>query len=135
MLSPLVFNVSFAAILLVVWEKLSENADILADLAHLQEQPSKAAPETALECVRRAIWAGAVRGRRVHHVAVAARDGADDGGLRRNFRLIWSGHLREQDGGHVRADSTFTGNEGSLQRHGAAVPPDNTLQLFKRRRH
>ena len=58
MLSPLVFNVSFAAILLVAWKKFSENADILADLAHLQEQSSKAAPETALECVRRAIWGG-----------------------------------------------------------------------------
>ena len=27
-----------------------------ADLVHLQEQPSKIGPETALECVRCAIW-------------------------------------------------------------------------------
>ena len=29
---------------------------MLADLIHLQEQPSRVGPETALECVRRAIW-------------------------------------------------------------------------------
>ena len=37
-------------------ERFSEDADILADFAHLQEQPSKVGPETALECVRCALW-------------------------------------------------------------------------------
>ena len=55
-LSPLLFNVFFAAILFVVQERFSKDAGILADLIHLQEQPSKVGPETALECVRRAIW-------------------------------------------------------------------------------
>ena len=55
-LSPLLFNVFFAAILLVVLERFSKNAGILADLLHLQEQPSNVGPETALECVRRAVW-------------------------------------------------------------------------------
>ena len=55
-LSPLLFNVFFAAILCVVLERFSKDASILADLIHLQEQPSKVGPETALECVRRAIW-------------------------------------------------------------------------------
>ena len=55
-LSPLLFNVFFTAIFLVVLERLSKDAGILADLTHLQEQPSKVGPETALECVRRAIW-------------------------------------------------------------------------------
>ena len=54
-LSPLLFNVLFAAILLVALERLSEDADTLVDLVHLQEQPSKVGPETALECVGRAI--------------------------------------------------------------------------------
>ena len=44
---PLLFNVFFAAILLVALERLSEDADTLADLAHLQEQPSKVGSETA----------------------------------------------------------------------------------------
>ena len=55
-LSPLLFNVFFAAVLFVVLERFSKDAGILADLIHLQEQPSKVGPETALECVRRAIW-------------------------------------------------------------------------------
>ena len=55
-LSPLLFNVLFAAILLVELVKFSKDAGLLADLIHLQEQPSKVGPEPALECVRRAIW-------------------------------------------------------------------------------
>ena len=46
----------FAAILLVALERFSEDADILADFAHRQEQPMNVSPEMALECVRRAIW-------------------------------------------------------------------------------
>ena len=55
-LSPLLFNVFFAAILRIVLERFSKDAGILADLVHLHEQPSKVGPETALGCVRRAIW-------------------------------------------------------------------------------
>ena len=55
-LSPLMFNVFFAAILRIVLERFSKDAGILADLVHLHEQPSKVRPEMALECVRRAIW-------------------------------------------------------------------------------
>ena len=50
------FNVFFAAILRFVLVRFSKDASILADLIHLQKQPSKVGPETALECVRRAIW-------------------------------------------------------------------------------
>ena len=55
-ISPLLFNAFFAAMLLVVQERFSKDAGILADIIHLQEHPSKVGPETALECVRRAIW-------------------------------------------------------------------------------
>ena len=55
-LSPLLFNVFFAAILFVALVRFSKDAGILADLTHLLEQPSKVGPKTALEYVRRAIW-------------------------------------------------------------------------------
>ena len=55
-LSTLLFNVFFLQYSRVVLERFSKDASILADLIHLQEQPSKVGPETALECVRRAIW-------------------------------------------------------------------------------
>ena len=56
LLSPLLFNVFFAAILLVALDRFSKDAGLLADLIHLKEQPSKVGPETALECMRRIIW-------------------------------------------------------------------------------
>ena len=55
-LSPLLFNVFFAAILLVAQEGFSKDAGILADLIHLQEQPLNVGPETTLECARHATW-------------------------------------------------------------------------------
>ena len=42
--SPPLFNVFFAAILLVAQERFSENADILTDLVRLQEQPLNVGP-------------------------------------------------------------------------------------------
>ena len=54
-LFPLLFNVFFVAILLVALVIFSKDTGILADLIHLQEQPSKVGLETALECVRRSI--------------------------------------------------------------------------------
>ena len=41
--------------LLVALKRFSEDADTLADLAHLQEQSSKIGPNTALEYARRPI--------------------------------------------------------------------------------
>ena len=53
-LSPLLFSI-FADALLVALQRFSEDSDILADLVHVQEQPAKVGPETALECIRHAV--------------------------------------------------------------------------------
>ena len=55
-LSSLLFNIVFVAILLVTLQRFSEDPEILAGLVYLQEQPAKVEPETAMECVRRAVW-------------------------------------------------------------------------------
>ena len=68
----------------------------------------------------------------MNRVAVAARAGADDGGLCRSLRHIWFDHVTEHDGDYLHADSACTGNEDSLQRHGATVPLDKNLHLFER---
>ena len=49
---PLLFNVFFVVkpLVALLTKRFGENADILSDLAHLQEQPSKIGPGTALEC-------------------------------------------------------------------------------------
>ena len=81
-LSPLLFNVFFAAILRVVLERFSKDAGILADLIHLHEQPSKVGPETALECVRRAIWGMLY----ADHVCIVSRS---PGGLGRMMAVFF----------------------------------------------
>ena len=53
---PVAVQHFFAAMLLDVLQRFSEDADILADLVHLKEQSGKVGPETALEYVRRAVW-------------------------------------------------------------------------------
>ena len=55
-LSPLLFNIFIAAVLTVALQKFSEDADILAELVHLQEQPGEIRTESPIECVRRAVW-------------------------------------------------------------------------------
>ena len=46
----------FAAVLLVTAQRFSEDSDILADLVNFREQPARVMPETAMECVRSAVW-------------------------------------------------------------------------------
>ena len=55
-LSALLFNIFFAAVLTVVLQRLSEEPAILAELVHLKEQPTSMGPEPAMDYVRRAVW-------------------------------------------------------------------------------
>ena len=54
--SPLLFNIFFAALLTVVLQSFSEDTVILAELVHLKEPPTSKGPEPAIDCVRRAVW-------------------------------------------------------------------------------
>ena len=56
MLSPLLFNILFAAVLNVVLQRFSEEPAILAELVHLKESPTSMGPEPAMDYVRRAVW-------------------------------------------------------------------------------
>ena len=53
-LSPLLFDIFFAAVLTVVLQRFSEEPAILAELVHVKE-PSMG-PEPAMDYVRRAVW-------------------------------------------------------------------------------
>ena len=55
-LSPLLFNIFFAAVLTVVLQRFSEEPAILAELVHLKEPPTSLRPEPAMDYVRRAVW-------------------------------------------------------------------------------
>ena len=55
-LSPLLFNIFFAAVLNVVLKRFSEEPAILAELVHLKEPSTSKGPEPAMDYVRRAVW-------------------------------------------------------------------------------
>ena len=56
MLSPLLFNIFFVAVLNVVLQRFSEEPAILAELVHLKEPSMSMGPEPAMDYVRRAVW-------------------------------------------------------------------------------
>ena len=55
-LSPLLFNIFFAAVLNVALQRFSEEPAILAELVHLKEPSTSMGPEPAMDYVRRAVW-------------------------------------------------------------------------------
>ena len=55
-LSPLLFNIFFAAVLNVVLQRFSEEPAILAELVHLKEPSTSMGLEPAMDYVRRAVW-------------------------------------------------------------------------------
>ena len=55
-LSPLTFNIFFAAVQTVVLQRFSEDTVILAKLGHLNEPPASMGPQPAMDYVRRAVW-------------------------------------------------------------------------------
>ena len=56
MLSSLLFNIFFAAVLTVVFQRFSEDTVILGELMHLKEPTTSMGPEPAMDYVRRAVW-------------------------------------------------------------------------------
>ena len=56
MLSPLSFNIFFAAVLNVVLQSFSEIMVIFTKIMHLKEPPTSMGVKPAMDCVRRAMW-------------------------------------------------------------------------------
>ena len=55
-LSPVVFNIFFAAVLNVVLQRFSEEPTILAEVVHLKEPSTSMGPKQAMDYVCRAVW-------------------------------------------------------------------------------
>ena len=55
-LSPLLFNIFFAAVRNVVLQIFSEDPAILVELVHLKEPSTSIGPEPAMDYVRCAVW-------------------------------------------------------------------------------
>ena len=54
--SSLLFNIFFAAVLNVALQRFSQDMVILAKLVHLMEPPTSMGPEPAMDYVHRAVW-------------------------------------------------------------------------------
>ena len=55
-LSPLLFNILFAAVLTVVLQRFSEDTVIVAELVHLKKPPTSVGPEPAMNYVHHVVW-------------------------------------------------------------------------------
>ena len=55
-LSPLLFNIFFTAMLIVALQRIREELAILAELVHLKEPPKSMRQEPAMDYVCRALW-------------------------------------------------------------------------------
>ena len=55
-LSPLLFNIFFAAVFTVVLQRFSEDTVILAELVHLKGPPTSMGSEPAIDYVCRVVW-------------------------------------------------------------------------------
>ena len=56
-LSPLLVNIFFAAVLTVVLQRFREEPAILVELVHLKQPPTSMGPEPAMDYVHRTVWA------------------------------------------------------------------------------
>ena len=55
-LSPILFNIFFAAVLNIVLQRFSEDPAILAELVHLKEPSTSMGPELAMDYFCRVVW-------------------------------------------------------------------------------
>ena len=56
MLSPLLFNIFFAAVLTVVLQRFSKDTVIPAELVYLKKSPTLMGPELAMDSVHCTVW-------------------------------------------------------------------------------
>ena len=55
-LSPLLCNPFFTAVLTAILQRFSENTVIFPELVHLKEPPTSMGPESAIDYVNHAVW-------------------------------------------------------------------------------
>ena len=127
MLSPLLFNIFFEAALLVVLQRFSEDQHILADIVNLQEQPAKVGPETAMECVRHAVWG-------MLYADDACIVSRSPQGLERMIATLVDvidafGPTGEKNGNYELADPACPCNANIIHHYGATIPSDDFLCL------
>ena len=117
-LSPLLFNIFFVAVLTVALQRFSEDPAILAELVHLKEPPTSMGPEPAMDYVRRA-------GRGMLYADDACIVGSHRGGLP-SLRV---NRVGEEDRDRVHASTAHTADNGASRSGRANVQTGAILHL------
>ena len=130
-LSPLLFNIFFAAVLNVVLRRFSEEPAILAELVHLKE-PSTSWDRSRLR-TSFAVWYGACC-TRMTPLAITAGAHSDDGSYRRSLPSIRVNVVVEEHGDHVYTPTAYTADDGANRSTRANLQTGTILQLPMGRR-
>ena len=132
-LSPLLFNIFFAAMLNVVLQRFSEEPAILAELVHLKEPSTSMRPEPAMDYVRRAVWGMLC----ADDACIGSRSPQ---GLAKMMEVIvevcraFVNRVGEEDGDHVYAPTTYTTDDGANRSSRANLQTGAILHLPRGRR-
>ena len=131
-LSPLLFNIFFAAVLTVVLQRFSEEPAILAELVHLKEPPTSMGPDPAMGYVRRAVWDMLY----ADDACIVSRSPQeqDDGSHRRGVPSLRVDRVGEEDRDHVHASTAYTADDGANRSGRANVQTGAILHLPRGRR-
>ena len=133
MLSPLLFNIFFAAVLTVVLQRVSEDKIILAELVHLKEPPMSMGPEPAMDYFRRAVWGmlyaddAYIVSRSPQRLAKMMEVIVE---VRRTFALTISAKKRD----HVHPSTAHTADDGASRSGRANLQTGAILHLPRERR-
>ena len=138
-LSPLLFNIFFAAATDVVLVRFSEDDTILKDLVYLEEEAGVGAG-TPLERARGAVWGmNALRRRRRRRIEIPRRVDENDDHYRGSVWGIWPNSVGEEDRDSLDAGAGETAEERGTaatttchRSSGATVRSDGPVPILGR---
>ena len=132
-LSPLLFNIFFAAVLNVVLQRFSEEPGILAELVHLKEPSTSVGPEPAMDYVRRSVW-GMLYADDACIVSRSPQGLAKMLHYRRSLPSIRVNRVGEEDRYHVYAPTAYTADDDANRSSRANLQTRAILHLLRGRR-
>ena len=128
-LSSLLFNIFFAAVLTVVHQRFSEEPAILAELVHLKEPPTSMGPEPAMDYVRRVVW-GMLYADDACIVSLSPQGLAKMmKSHRRGVPSLGVDRVGEEVRDHVHATTAYTADDGANRNGRANVQTGAILHL------
>ena len=133
-LTPLLFNTFFAAVLNVVLQRFSEDPAILAELVHLKELSTSMGPEPAMDYVHCAVWGMLY----ADHACIVSRSpqrlAKKMEVIIRSLPNLRANHVGEEDRDHVHASTAYTADDGASKSGRANLQTGAILHLPRGRR-